>query len=51
MYRRGLEVLAVGLGCATTTPFCEEPGEAGIDTVRHAREIGVDFHDSSDVYG
>jgi aryl-alcohol dehydrogenase-like predicted oxidoreductase len=44
-------VSVVGLGCATTTPFCEEPGEAGIDTVRHAREIGVDFHDSSDVYG
>ena len=52
MEPRGLEVSAVGLGCATMTPFCDEPdGEAGIDTVRRAREIGVDYHDSSDAYG
>jgi aryl-alcohol dehydrogenase-like predicted oxidoreductase len=48
----GLEVSAVGLGCATMTPFYDEPdGDAAIDTVRHAREIGVDFLDSSDAYG
>jgi aryl-alcohol dehydrogenase-like predicted oxidoreductase len=48
----GLEVSAVGLGCATMTPFYDEPdGDAAIDTVRRAREIGVDFLDSSDAYG
>ena len=47
----GIEVSAVGLGCATMTPFYDEPdGEAAIDTVRRAREIGVDFLDSSDAY-
>jgi len=47
-----LEVSAVGLGCATMTPFYDEPdGDAAIDTVRRAREIGVDFLDSSDAYG
>jgi hypothetical protein len=44
----GLEVSAVGLGCATMTPFYDEPDEdAAIDTLRRAREIGVDFLDSS----
>ena len=48
----GLEVSAVGLGCATMTPFYDEPDrDAAIDTVRRAREIGVDFVDSSDAYG
>ena len=48
----GLEVSAVGLGCATMTPFYDEPDEeAAIDTLRRSREIGVDFLDSSDVYG
>src|SRR5215469_10611201 len=47
-----LEVSAVGLGCATMTPFYDEPdSDAAIDTVRRAREIGVDFLDSSDAYG
>jgi aryl-alcohol dehydrogenase-like predicted oxidoreductase len=47
-----LEVSAVGLGCATMTPFYDEPDrEAAIDTLRRAREIGVDFLDSSDAYG
>lgn len=37
-----LEVSAVGLGCATMTPFYDEPdSDAAIDTVRRAREIGV----------
>jgi aryl-alcohol dehydrogenase-like predicted oxidoreductase len=48
----GLEVSAVGLGCATMTPFYDQPDEeAAIDTVRRSREIGVDFLDSSDAYG
>jgi aryl-alcohol dehydrogenase-like predicted oxidoreductase len=47
-----LEVSAVGLGCATMTPFYDEPDrDAAIDTVRRAREIGVDFLNSSDAYG
>jgi aryl-alcohol dehydrogenase-like predicted oxidoreductase len=47
-----LEVSAVGLGCATMTPFYDEPdSDAAIDTVRRAREIGIDFLDSSDAYG
>src|ERR1700737_539937 len=48
----GLEVSAVGLGCATMTPFYDEPDrDSAIDTLRRAREIGVDFLDSSDAYG
>jgi aryl-alcohol dehydrogenase-like predicted oxidoreductase len=48
----GLEVSAVGLGCATMTPFYDEPDrDAAIETLRRAREIGVDFLDSSDAYG
>src|SRR5881392_3167023 len=47
----GLEVSAVGLGCATMTPFYDEPDrDAAIETLRRAREIGVDFLDSSDAY-
>ena len=47
-----LEVSAVGLGCATMTPFYDEPDtDAAIETVCRAREIGVDFLDSSDAYG
>ena len=35
----GLEVSAVGLGCATMTPFYDEPDEdAAIDTLRRARD-------------
>src|SRR5437764_9792108 len=55
MHRRrlgGLEVSAVGLGCATMTPFYEEPDTAAaIATLQRAREIGVDFFDTSDAYG
>src|SRR5690242_12693124 len=47
-----LEVSAVGLGCATMTPFYDEPdSDAAMDTLRHARETGVDLLDSSDAYG
>jgi aryl-alcohol dehydrogenase-like predicted oxidoreductase len=48
----GIEVSAVGLGCATMTPFYDQPDrDTAIDTLRHAREIGIDFLDSSDAYG
>ena len=34
------------------TPLYDEPdGDAAIDTLRRAREIGVDFLDSSEAYG
>ena len=47
-----LEVSAIGLGCATMTPFYDEPDpESAIATIRRAREIGVDFLDTSDAYG
>jgi aryl-alcohol dehydrogenase-like predicted oxidoreductase len=47
-----LGVSAVGLGCATMTPFYGEPDPASaIDTIRRARELGVDFLDTSDAYG
>ena len=55
MQRRGLgglEVSAVGLGCATMTPFYDEPDDdAAIETLRRAPEIGIDFLDTSDAYG
>jgi hypothetical protein len=36
----GLEVSAVGLGCATMTPFYDEPDEnVAIDTLRRSREF------------
>ncbi len=47
-----LEVSALGLGCATMTPFYGEPDRAeALRTIRRARELGVDFLDSSDAYG
>ena len=48
----GLEVSAVGLGCATMTPFYGEPDpQQVIATIRRARELGVDLLDTSDAYG
>ena len=47
-----LEVSAIGLGCATMTPFYGEPDPAAaIATLERAAEIGVDFLDTSDAYG
>jgi len=47
-----LEVAAIGLGCATMTPFYGEPDPASaIETIRRAPEIGIDFLDTSDAYG
>ena len=48
----GLEVSALGLGCATMTPFYDEPDfAAAVETLQRAREIGIDFLDTSDAYG
>jgi aryl-alcohol dehydrogenase-like predicted oxidoreductase len=48
----GLEVSAIGLGCATMTPFYDAPDPASaIATIRRAHELGVDFLDTSDAYG
>jgi aryl-alcohol dehydrogenase-like predicted oxidoreductase len=47
-----LEVSAIGLGCATMTPFYGEPDPAAaLATLERAAELGVDFLDSSDAYG
>jgi aryl-alcohol dehydrogenase-like predicted oxidoreductase len=48
----GLEVSAIGLGCATMTPFYDAPDPASaIATIHRARQLGVDFLDTSDAYG
>ncbi len=47
-----LEVSAVGLGCATMTPFYGEPDPAAaLATLERAAELGVDLLDTSDAYG
>jgi aryl-alcohol dehydrogenase-like predicted oxidoreductase len=47
-----LEVSAIGLGCATMTPFYGEPEPASaIETIGRAAELGIDFLDTSDAYG
>jgi aryl-alcohol dehydrogenase-like predicted oxidoreductase len=47
-----LEVSAIGLGCATMTPFYDEPDTAAaIETLQQARGIGIDLLDTSDAYG
>jgi aryl-alcohol dehydrogenase-like predicted oxidoreductase len=48
----GLEVGAVGLGCATMTPFYGAPDrDESMRTIHRARELRVDLLDSSDAYG
>jgi aryl-alcohol dehydrogenase-like predicted oxidoreductase len=55
MHRRKLgqlEVSAIGLGCATMTPFYGMPDPASaLLTLRRALDLGVDFLDTSDAYG
>jgi aryl-alcohol dehydrogenase-like predicted oxidoreductase len=47
-----LEASAIGLGCATMTPFYGEPDPlSAIETIRCAGELGIDFLDTSDAYG
>jgi aryl-alcohol dehydrogenase-like predicted oxidoreductase len=50
--RCGIEVSAGALGCATMKSFSDEPDrDVAIDALRLAREIGIDFLDSSNAYG
>src|SRR5580658_4614232 len=47
-----LEVSAIGLGCATMTPFYGEPDPAAaIATLERAAELGVLLLDTADAYG
>ncbi|HYZ40089.1 MAG TPA: aldo/keto reductase [Stellaceae bacterium] len=47
-----LEVSAIGLGCATMTPFYAEPDPvSAVETIRRAPELGIDLLDTSDAYG
>jgi len=47
-----LEVSAIGLGCATMTPFYREPDPAeAVATIRRAADLGIDLLDTSDAYG
>jgi aryl-alcohol dehydrogenase-like predicted oxidoreductase len=47
-----LQVSAVGLGCATMTPFYGTPDPAAaLATLARAAELGVDLLDTSDAYG
>jgi len=50
--RSGLEVSAIGLGCMGMSPMYGEPDEAeSIATLHRAIGIGIDFLDTSDMYG
>ncbi|MGH7047092.1 MAG: aldo/keto reductase [Stellaceae bacterium] len=47
-----LQVSAIGLGCATMTPFYGKPDPiAALATLERAPELGVDFLDTADAYG
>jgi aryl-alcohol dehydrogenase-like predicted oxidoreductase len=47
-----LEVAAIGLGCATMTPFYGDPDPAAaLATLERAAELGIDMLDTSDAYG
>ena len=47
-----LDLSAIGLGCATMTPFYGEPDPVeAVATIRRAAELGVDLLDTSDAYG
>ena len=47
-----LWVSAIGLGCATLTPFYGEPDPAAaLATLERAPELGVNFLDTADAYG
>ena len=50
--KRRLEVSALGLGCMGMSEFCGPTDEAeSIATIRRALDLGVNFFDTSDLYG
>jgi aryl-alcohol dehydrogenase-like predicted oxidoreductase len=49
---RDLEVSAIGLGCMGMSAFYGSTDEAeGVETIRRALELGVDFVDTAQLYG
>jgi aryl-alcohol dehydrogenase-like predicted oxidoreductase len=49
---RDLEVSAIGLGCMGMSAFYGATDEAeGVETIRRALELGVDFIDTAQLYG
>jgi aryl-alcohol dehydrogenase-like predicted oxidoreductase len=49
---RALEVSAIGLGCMGMSAFYGSTDEAeGVETIRRALELGVDFIDTAQLYG
>src|SRR5919202_2730490 len=49
---RDLEVSAMGLGCMAMSEFYGSPDEdQAIATIHRARELGIDFLDTADMYG
>jgi aryl-alcohol dehydrogenase-like predicted oxidoreductase len=53
--RQGLRVSAIGLGCMGMSEFYGDASQRtesnGIRTIHHALDIGIDFLDTSDMYG